>query len=227
MEIIRERLKNGIIDENVTFVQVIAMCPVLAVTTSASNGIGMGLATTVVLIGSNLVISILRNFIPDKIRIPAFIVVIAGFVTLLQFLMQGFVPALYKSLGIFIPLIVVNCVILGRAEAYASKNPPYSSIFDGLGQGLGFTLSLMVVGVIRELLGTGKIFDFQVMPSSFKPAIIMVLAPGAFFTLGILMALLNYIKIKKDNKPNPRISEFSGCVNCADCSSCKTVQQEK
>lgn len=218
MEIIRERLKNGIIDENVTFVQVIAMCPVLAVTTSTSNGIGMGLATTVVLIGSNFVISLLRNFIPDKIRIPSFIVVIAGFVTLLQFLMQGFVPVLYKSLGIFIPLIVVNCVILGRAESYASKNPPYSSTFDGLGQGLGFTLSLMVVGVIRELLGTGKIFYIQIMPSAFKPAIIMVLAPGAFFTLGILMALLNYIKIKKYNKPNQRIAEFSGCVSCgADC----------
>ena len=218
MEIIRERLKNGIIDENVTFVQVIAMCPVLAVTTSTSNGIGMGLATTVVLIGSNFVISLLRNFIPDKIRIPSFIVVIAGFVTLLQFLMEGFVPALYKSLGIFIPLIVVNCVILGRAESYASKNPPYASIFDGLGQGLGFTLSLMVVGIIRELFGTGKIFDIQIMPSAFKPATIMVLAPGAFFTLGILMAILNYIKIKKSNKPNPRIAEFSGCVSCgADC----------
>ena len=227
MEIIRERLKNGIIDENVTFVQVIAMCPVLAVTTSASNGIGMGLATTSVLVGSNFVISLLRNFIPDKIRIPGFIVVIAGFVTLLQFLMQGFAPDLYKSLGIFIPLIVVNCVILGRAESYASKNPPYSSIFDGLGQGLGFTLSLIAVGIIRELIGTGKIFDFQIMPSVYKSAIIMVLAPGAFFTLGILMALLNYIKIKKYNKPNLRISEFSGCISCSDCSNCGTMEPKK
>lgn len=192
-----ERLKNGIIDENVTFVQVLAMCPTLAVTSSASNGIGMGLASTVVLMGSNLVISLLRKVIPDKIRIPAFIVVIAAFVTLLQFLMQGFVPGLYKSLGIFIPLIVVNCVILGRAEAYASKNPPTPSIFDGLGQGLGFTLSLTVIGMIRELLGAGQLFKHQIMPASFQPALIMILAPGAFFTLGILMAIINNHKLKK------------------------------
>ncbi|NEZ47174.1 electron transport complex subunit E [Clostridium niameyense] len=197
MSTFTERLKNGIIDENVTFVQVLAMCPTLAVTSSASNGIGMGLASTVVLMGSNLVISLLRKVIPDKIRIPAFIVVIAGFVTLLQFLMQGFVPGLYKELGIFIPLIVVNCVILGRAEAYASKNPPTPSIFDGLGQGLGFTLSLTVIGMIRELLGAGQLFKHQIMPASFQPALIMILAPGAFFTLGILMAIINNHKLKK------------------------------
>lgn len=197
MSVLGERLKNGIIDENVTFVQVLAMCPTLAVTSSAENGIGMGLASTVVLMGSNLVISLLRKVIPEKIRIPAFIVVIAAFVTLLEFLMQGFVPELYKKLGIFIPLIVVNCVILGRAEAYASKNPPVSSIFDGLGQGLGFTLSLTVIGMIRELLGAGQLFKHQIMPSSFQPALIMILAPGAFFTLGILMAILNSRKLKK------------------------------
>ncbi|KEI82247.1 electron transport complex subunit E [Clostridium sporogenes] len=197
MSVLGERLKNGIIDENVTFVQVLAMCPTLAVTSSAKNGIGMGLASTVVLMGSNLVISLLRKAIPDKIRIPSFIVVIAGFVTLLQFLMQGFVPALYQSLGIFIPLIVVNCVILGRAEAYASKNGPVSSIFDGLGQGLGFTISLTVIGMIRELLGAGQLFGHQIMPSSFQPALIMILAPGAFFTLGILMAIINSRKLKK------------------------------
>ncbi|AVQ46734.1 RnfABCDGE type electron transport complex subunit E [Clostridium botulinum] len=197
MSVLGERLKNGIIDENVTFVQVLAMCPTLAVTSSAKNGIGMGLASTVVLMGSNLVISLLRKAIPDKIRIPSFIVVIAGFVTLLQFLMQGFVPALYQSLGIFIPLIVVNCVILGRAEAYASKNGPVSSIFDGLGQGLGFTISLTVIGMIRELLGAGQLFGYQIMPSSFQPALIMILAPGAFFTLGILMAIINSRKLKK------------------------------
>ncbi|CBZ02199.1 electron transport complex subunit E [Clostridium botulinum] len=197
MSVLGERLKNGIIDENVTFVQVLAMCPTLAVTSSAKNGIGMGLASTVVLMGSNLVISLLRKAIPDKIRIPSFIVVIAGFVTLLQFLMQGFVPALYQSLGIFIPLIVVNCVILGRAEAYASKNGPVSSIFDGLGQGLGFTLSLGIIGMIRELLGAGQLFGYQIMPSSFQPALIMILAPGAFFTLGILMAIINNRKLKK------------------------------
>ncbi len=197
MSVLGERLKNGIIDENVTFVQVLAMCPTLAVTSSAQNGIGMGLASTVVLMGSNLVISLLRKAIPEKIRIPSFIVVIAGFVTLLQFLMQGFVPALYQSLGIFIPLIVVNCVILGRAEAYASKNGPVASIFDGLGQGLGFTLSLTVIGMIRELLGAGQLFGHQIMPSSFQPALIMILAPGAFFTLGILMAIINNRKLKK------------------------------
>ncbi|KRU30099.1 electron transport complex protein RnfE [Clostridium sporogenes] len=197
MSVLGERLKNGIIDENVTFVQVLAMCPTLAVTSSAKNGIGMGLASTVVLMGSNLVISLLRKAIPEKIRIPSFIVVIAGFVTLLQFLMQGFVPALYQSLGIFIPLIVVNCVILGRAEAYASKNGPVASIFDGLGQGLGFTLSLTVIGMIRELLGAGQLFGHQIMPSSFQPALIMILAPGAFFTLGILMAIINNRKLKK------------------------------
>ncbi|AVQ37892.1 electron transport complex subunit RsxE [Clostridium sporogenes] len=197
MSVLGERLKNGIIDENVTFVQVLAMCPTLAVTSSAENGIGMGIASTVVLMGSNLVISLLRKVIPDKIRIPAFIVVIAGFVTLLQFLMQGFVPDLYQKLGIFIPLIVVNCVILGRAEAYASKNGPVSSIFDGLGQGLGFTISLTVIGMIRELLGAGQLFGHQIMPSSFQPALIMILAPGAFFTLGILMAIINNRKLKK------------------------------
>lgn len=197
MGVLWERLKNGIITENVIFVQVLAMCPTLAVTTSAINGIGMGLASTVVLMGANVAISLLRKFIPDEVRLPSFIVVIAGFVTLIDFLMQGYVPALYKSLGIFIPLIVVNCVILGRAEAYASKNSPVPSLFDGLGQGLGFTVSLVIIGMIRELFGTGKLFSIQVLPSSFQPALIMILAPGAFFTLGILMALLNNHKLKK------------------------------
>ncbi|ABK61984.1 electron transport complex subunit RsxE [Clostridium novyi] len=198
MSTLMERLKNGIITENVTFVQVLAMCPTLAVTSSFKNGVGMGLASTVVLMGANFVISLLRNFIPDKVRIPAFIVVIAGFVTLLQFLLAGFVPALNKELGIFIPLIVVNCVILGRAESYASKNGPIASIFDGLGQGLGFTLSLGVIGFIRELLGSGKILDgihpITVMET---PTLIFVLAPGAFITLGILMAIMNQYKMKK------------------------------
>lgn len=200
MSVLMERLKNGIVNENVIFVQVLAMCPTLAVTSSAINGIGMGLASTVVLIGANLVISLLRNIIPDKVRIPAFIVVIAGFVTLLQFLLAGFVPALNASLGIFIPLIVVNCVILGRAESYASKNTPVPSIFDGLGQGLGFTLSLAVIGMVRELLGTGKMFGAQIMPAVVEPALIFVLAPGAFITLGVMMAILNQSKIKKASK---------------------------
>ncbi|MEL5898650.1 electron transport complex subunit E, partial [Clostridium sporogenes] len=196
MSVLGERLKNGILDENVIFVQALAMCPTLAVTSSAKNGMGMGLAATVVLIGSNLVVSLLRKVIPDKIRIPAFIVIIAGFVTLLQFLMQGFVPALYKSLGIFIPLIVVNCVILGRAEAYASKNGPVASIFDGLGQGLGFAVALTIVGAIRELLGAGQLLGRQIMRTSFKPAVIMILTPGALLTFCILIAHMNPSKVK-------------------------------
>lgn len=197
MSVLGERLKNGILNENVIFVQALAMCPTLAVTTSAENGMGMGLASTVVLIGSNLVVSLLRKVIPEKVRIPAFIVIIASFVTLLGFLMQGFVPDLYKKLGIFIPLIVVNCMILGRAEAFASKNGPIASIFDGLGQGLGFALSLTIVGGIREFFGAGQLFGHQMMPASFQPALIMILAPGAFFTLGILMAIMNSRKLKK------------------------------
>lgn len=204
MGVIWERLKNGIFDENVIFVQALAMCPTLAVTSSFKNGVGMGLASTVVLMGANLVISLLRKVIPDKVRIPAFIVVIAGFVTLLQFMLAGFVPELNKSLGMFIPLIVVNCVILGRAEAYASKNGPIASIFDGLGQGLGFTLSLGVIAFFRELLGTGKILsgikEIQVLPQSIEPALIFVLAPGAFITLGVMMAIINQRKIKKSSK---------------------------
>lgn len=200
MKVLIDRLKNGIFTENVIFVQVLAMCPTLAVTTSAINGVGMGIASTVVLMGSNMVISLLRNFIPDEVRLPSFIVIIAGFVTLIDFLLQGFIPALYASLGIFIPLIVVNCLILGRAEAYASKNGVVPSIFDGLGQGLGFTLSLVIIGMIRELLGSGKLFDMQMLPLSYEPALIMILAPGAFITLGILMALLNLQKSKPKKK---------------------------
>lgn len=197
MSIITERIKNGIIDENPIFVQVIGMCPTLAVTSSAENGMGMGLASTAVLIGSNIVISLLRKFIPKEIRIPAFIVVIATFVTLLEFLLKGYAPALSKQLGIFIPLIVVNCLILGRAEAYASKNGVFASLFDAIGMGLGFTVSLTVLGAIREILGAGKLFGKAVMPSSFEPAIMMILAPGAFITLGILMAILNQRALKK------------------------------
>lgn len=193
-----ERLKAGIIKDNPTFVQVLGMCPTLAVTTSAINAIGMGLSTTMVLICSNLVISLIRNFIPSKIRIPAYIVVIASFVTVVEFLLKAYVPSLYSSLGLFIPLIVVNCIILGRAEAYASKHKPLASMFDGLGMGLGFTCSLTVIGCIRELLGVGSLFGITVMPSFYPPATIMILAPGAFFTLSILMAILNSIKAKKE-----------------------------
>lgn len=227
MGIITERLKNGIFKENAIFVQVIAMCPTLAVTTSAKNGIGMGLATTAVLVGANVVIAALRKLIPDKIRIPAFIVVIAGFVTLLQFLMQGFVPGLYKALGIFIPLIVVNCVILGRAEAYASKNTVFASLFDGLGMGLGFTLALVVLASIRELLGAGTLFGLQIMPSSYKPALIMILAPGAFFALGILMAIMNAVQISKTKQANSRLANYD-CSHCAHAATCsKAVKIDK
>ena len=197
MNALKERLKAGLIIDNPTFVQVLGMCPTLAVTTSVINSIGMGLATTLVLICSNLAISLLRKFIPSKIRIPAFVVVIASFVTIVELLLKAYMTELYSALGLFIPLIVVNCIILGRAEAYASKNKPLPSIFDGLGMGLGFTLSLSTIGMIREILGAGKFFGKDVMPASYNPAIIMILAPGAFFTLGILMATLNAFKARK------------------------------
>lgn len=197
MNQLTERLKAGIIKDNPTFVQVLGMCPTLAVTTSAVNAIGMGLSTTAVLICSNVAISLIRNVIPSKIRIPSFIVVIASFVTVVEFLLKAYMPSLYSSLGLFIPLIVVNCIILGRAEAYASKNKPIASIFDGLGMGLGFTVSLTVIGSIRELLGVGTLFGMQIMPSFYTPATVMILAPGAFFTLGILMAILNSVKANK------------------------------
>ena len=214
-----ERLKNGIITENPIFVQVLAMCPTLAVTTSAENALGMGLASTVVLIFSNMMISAIRKFVPDKIRIPTYIVVIASFVTIVDMLMHGYVPALYKSLGIFIPLIVVNCVILGRAEAYASKNPVIPSIFDAIGMGLGFTVALFLIGAFREVIGAGQILGMQVMPASYKPASIMILAPGAFFTLGGLVTFLNYRKIKKAKKNNEQVIEMQagGCGSCSGC----------
>ena len=197
MKTLIERLKAGIIVDNPTFMQVLGMCPTLAVTTSANNAMGMGLATTAVLICSNFVISLLRKFIPSKIRIPAFIVIIASFVTIIDLVLQAYIPDLHAQLGLFIPLIVVNCLILARAEAYASKNKLVPSIFDGIGMGLGFTVGLTVIGIVREILGAGTLFGLSVMPTSYDPAIIMILAPGAFFTLGILMALLNAWKAKK------------------------------
>ncbi|MGL5379120.1 electron transport complex subunit RsxE [Clostridium sp.] len=226
----KERLKNGIITENPIFVQVLAMCPTLAVTTNAENALGMGLASTVVLIFSNMIISALRKFIPDKIRIPAYIVVIASFVTIVDMLMQGYLPSLYKSLGIFIPLIVVNCIILGRAESYASKNTVMPSIFDAVGMGLGFTVALFAIGAFREFLGAGQILGIQIMPEAFKPASIMILAPGAFFTLGALMVLLNYINIKKAEKTGEKAKSLEhNCGSCSGCGtgSCNTNKEEK
>ena len=185
---------SGILKNNPTFVLVLGMCPTLGTTTSAINGMGMGVATMAVLIMSNLVISLIKNFIPDKVRIPAFIVVIASFVTIIQMLMQAYVPSLYAALGVFIPLIVVNCIILGRAEAFASKNGPIDSILDGVGIGLGFTLALTAIGAVREVLGSGAIFGFSLGIGNYMP-LVFVLAPGAFLVLGFLMVLFNkYLK---------------------------------
>jgi len=191
---------NGIITENPTFRLVLGTCPTLAVTTSAINGIGMGAAATLVLLGSNVVISLLRKFIPDKVRIPAFIVVICTFVTMVQMLMQAFLPSLYESLGMFIPLIVVNCIILARAEAFASKNGVLASAVDGLGMGIGFMLAITIIGAIRELLGAGTIFGLSVMGASFEPMMLMVLAPGGFITFGILIGVVNAITSKIEKK---------------------------
>lgn len=186
-------LMNGIIKENPTFVLLLGMCPTLGTTSSALNGMSMGLATTFVLVCSNLVISLIKNLIPDMVRIPAFIVVIASFVTALQMCMQAFVPDIYATLGLFIPLIVVNCIILGRAEAFASKNGVVPSFFDGVGMGLGFTIALTVLGAVREILGTGKIFGLEVWPEDYG-MLMFVLAPGAFIVLGYLIAIVNKLK---------------------------------
>ena len=189
-------LTNGLLKENPTFVLVLGMCPTLATTTSAINGMSMGLATLFVLVCSNIVISMLKKLIPDKVRIPAFIVVIATFVTMVQLAMQAYLPAIYEVLGLFIPLIVVNCIVLGRAEAFAAKNSVGLSALDGIGMGLGFTLALTILGAIRELLGTGAIFGFNVFNDHFA-ALIFVLAPGAFICLAYLMAAVNKLKSEK------------------------------
>ena len=189
-------IRNGITTENPTFVLLLGMCPTLATTTSALNGMAMGLATMFVLICSNTVISLIKSLVPDAVRIPSFIVVIAGFVTIVQMLMQAFVPSLYASLGLFIPLIVVNCIVLGRAEAVAGKQGVLHSCLDGVGIGLGFTLSLTVLGLLRELLGSGAVFTLQILPKEYG-ALLFVLAPGAFLVLGYLIALKNKLSSKK------------------------------
>ena len=186
-------LWNGIIKENPTFVLLLGMCPTLGTTSSAMNGMSMGLATMAVLIFSNLIISLIKNLVPDMVRIPSFIVVIASLVTILQMVIKAFAPEIDKSLGLFIPLIVVNCIILGRAEAFAAKNGPVSSVFDGIGMGLGFTLGLTLLGAVREFLGTGKIFSLTIFPDSYG-ALVFVLAPGAFIALGYLIAIINKLK---------------------------------
>ena len=209
-----ERLYNGIVKENPTFVQMLGMCPTLAVTSSAINGAGMGLSTTCILVLSNAFISLLRKVIPDKVRIPSYIVIIASFVTVIQFLMQAYLPSLNDSLGIYIPLIVVNCIILGRAESYASKNKVLPSIFDGLGMGLGFTLSLTILGALREILGAGTFFGLTVYTEELMPPVsIMVLAPGAFFVLAMVISVRN--KIIRGRKT----AAEAGCdkIDCGHC----------
>lgn len=226
-----ERLYNGIIKENPTFVMMLGMCPTLAVTTSAINGIGMGLSTTIVLILSNMLISMLRKMIPDSVRMPAFIVVVASFVTMVQFLMQGYFPELYDSLGIYIPLIVVNCIILGRAESFASKNPVVLSMFDGIGMGLGFTFGLTCIGVVRELVGAGEVFGIRLMPEAYEPVTLFILAPGAFLVLAFIVAARNKI-IQKMEKRGKEVPKAQGCCEggCASCGGCDgkkaTVSQE-
>ncbi len=215
-----ERLYNGLVKENPTFVLMLGMCPTLAVTTSAMNGLGMGLTTMVVLAMSNLFISLLRRVIPGRVRIPAFIVIIASFVTVVQLLLEAYLPALNKSLGVYIPLIVVNCIILGRAESYAYSNPPVPSLFDGIGMGLGFSFALTCIGALRELLGAGKLFGAALMPEGFEPIRIFSQAPGAFFVLAMLVAVQNCMKNrrKKEGKPYEKIGSgcSEDCMNCSD-----------
>lgn len=223
-----ERVYNGLIKENPTFVLMLGMCPTLAVTTSAINGLGMGLSTTVVLVLSNMLISMLRKVIPDSVTMPAFIVVVASFVTIVQFLLEGFVPSLYDSLGLYIPLIVVNCIILGRAESYASKNPVLPSIFDGIGMGLGFTFGLTCIAIVREFIGTGAIFGVQILPladaaagkGGYVPVTIFILPAGAFLVLAFLVAGMNKLK-KRAAQKGKKIAEPQGCgTDCASCGGC-------
>ena len=213
-------LTKGIIKENPVLVLLLGTCPTLATTSSALNGLGMGISATAVLICSNIVISLLAKFIPDKVRIPCYIVVIAGFVTVVQFVLQAFVPALYASLGLFIPLIVVNCIILGRAEAFASKNGPVASIFDGIGMGLGFTMALVIIGFLREFIGGGTAFGIQILPESYPGIGIFANAPGAFMVMAFVVAVMNKMNIK--TRANEVVEDCDGC--CANCSKCKSKE---
>ena len=225
-----ERLYNGIIKENPTFVLMLGMCPTLAVTSSAINGLGMGLSTTVVLVLSNLLISAFRKVIPNGVRVPAFIVIVASLVTIVEFMMKAYFQDLSAALGVYIPLIVVNCIILGRAESYASKNPIVPSIFDGIGMGLGFTVGLTCIGLVRELLGAGQMFGAQVLSLSwFTPITIFVMAPGAFLVLAFLVAGMNIIRKKMDEKGKP-LAEPAGCMSgycehCGQADGCKDKKE--
>lgn len=223
-----ERLYNGIVKENPTFVLMLGMCPTLAVTTSAVNGLGMGLTTAAVLALSNLLISLLRKLIPDKVRIPAFIVIIASFVTMAQLLLEAYLPDLNEALGVYIPLIVVNCIILGRAESYAYSHGPVASLFDGIGMGLGFSIALTCIGAVRELLGAGQLFGINVMPKFYTPIGIFVLAPGAFFVLAVLSALQNFVKIQGTKKGRDMSKIGSGCgQDCLHCGESDCAKREK
>ncbi len=214
-----ERIYNGIVKENPCLILMLGMCPTLAVTTSAINGIGMGLSTLAVLIFSNLIISAMRNIIPDQVRLPAYIVIVASLVTVVDLLMQAYVPGIYSALGIYIPLIVVNCIILGRAEAYANKVTPDLAAFDGLGMGLGFTIALTIIGLIRELLGSGTAFGAKILPDSVSPIAIFVKAPGAFLVIAIVIAVMNAAKIS--NNANKKVEGCDGC-----CSTCSMAASE-
>ena len=208
-----ERIQNGIVTENPVFIMMLGMCPAFAVTTSGTNGLGMGVSTLVVLVLSNWIISLVRKIIPNQVRLPAYIVIVASLVTVVQLLIQAYIPTLYSALGIYIPLIVVNCIILGRAEAYASKNPPVLSIFDGIGMGIGFTIALTLLGLLREIFGAGTAFGYQVMPSVYQPIGILVKAPGAFLVLAIIIAVMNALNIH--TKANEKVEGCDGC--CSNC----------
>lgn len=213
-----ERLTNGLFKENPTFVLMLGMCPTLAVTTSAMNAVGMGLSTTVVLVASNFIIAALRKFIPSTVRMPYFIVVVASMVTIVQLLLQAYVPSVNEALGIYIPLIVVNCIIFGRVEAYAAKNKVGLSLFDGIGMGLGFTVALILIGSFRELLGAGTVFNFRVMPESFEPIALFIKPPGAFLVLAMLTALQNKFKLPSATNGSAKKSALACGGDCASCS---------
>jgi electron transport complex protein RnfE len=218
-----ERLYNGLIKENPTLVLMLGMCPTLAVSTAAINGIGMGLSTTAVLILSNFVISVLRRVIPNEVRLPAYIVIVASLVTVTELLIEAYLPSIYNALGIYIPLIVVNCIILGRAEAYANKNTPWLSVMDGVGMGLGFTIALTLAGLVREFLGNGTVFELRVLPESVEPMGIFVQPPGAFLVIALFIAIMNAVGIKTRQK---QLVEGGLCDgNCAAChASCESLK---
>jgi len=215
-----ERIWNGIYVENPVFCLILGMCPTLATTTSATNAIGMGLSTTAILVASNLMISLLKKIIPGRMRIPSYIVIIASFVTIVELMMEGFTPAVYEALGIYIPLIVVNCIIMGRAEAYAGKHGPVESVFDGIGMGIGFTLALLLIGSVREIVGAGTWFGLRVTPGSYVPVNLFILAPGAFLVMAFFVAIMNKLKIGAARRTNWDPTE-NGCAGCAaECASC-------